>query len=151
MRLHRKCTGTRLRKVFKCYHDRKLDHWNMRTFALVQLNFEDHCQMETTTNSPERRRRDGSTDRDWRFFRQRSQRYQSLQDIPSCLLHLRYTHTRRARNHSMGTEGNMRWRKEVILGMASSTTANLVESMETGTRILSTRRLCCIAIRRLVE
>jgi hypothetical protein len=85
------------------------------------------------------------------FFRQRSQRYQSLQDIPSGLLHLRYIHARWARNHSMGTEGKTRWRKEVVLGMASSTTANLVESMEIGTRILSTRWLCCTAIRRLAR
>jgi hypothetical protein len=88
MQLYRKFTGTRLRKVFKCYHDRKLDHWNMGTFALLQLNFEYHCEMETTTKSPERRRRDGITDRVWRLFRQRSQRYQSLQDIPLGFLHL---------------------------------------------------------------
>jgi hypothetical protein len=112
MRMYRKCTGTRLRKVFTCYHDRKLDHWNMGTFALLQLNFEDHCEMETTTKSPVQLRRDGSTDRDWRLFRQRSQRYQSLQDIPLGLLHLRYIHTRWARNLSLGTERKMRWRKE---------------------------------------
>jgi hypothetical protein len=35
MRLHGKCPGTRLRKVFMGSHDRTLDYWNMRTSALV--------------------------------------------------------------------------------------------------------------------
>jgi hypothetical protein len=65
-------------------------HWNMGTFALVQLNFEYHCEMETATKSPERRCRDGSTDQDWRFLGLRSQIYQSLQDITSGFLHLQY-------------------------------------------------------------
>jgi hypothetical protein len=141
------CTGTRLRKVFKCYHDRKLDHCNVGTFALVQLKFEDHCEMETAKKPPERRHRDGSTDRDWRLFGQRSQRYQPLQDIPSDLLHLLYIHTQCTSNHILGMEGKTIWRKDVVLGMSSSTMANLVESMETDTRILSIRWLCCTVIR----
>jgi hypothetical protein len=36
----------------------------MGTSALVQLNFEDNCEMATATRSPERHRRDVSTDRD---------------------------------------------------------------------------------------
>jgi hypothetical protein len=40
VRLYMKCLGTRLRKVFPGSHDGKLDHWNMGTSALVQLNFE---------------------------------------------------------------------------------------------------------------
>jgi hypothetical protein len=149
MRLYMKCTGTRLRKVFTGSHDRKLDYWNMGTSALVQLNFEDNCEIATATKSPERRCRDGSTDQEWRVFRQRSQRYQSLQNIPSGLLYLRCIHSRWARNYRLGTEGKALWRKEFVLGMAISTVANLVESMETGTRLLSTRWLCCTAIRRL--
>jgi hypothetical protein len=42
-------------------------------------------------------------------------------------------------------------RKEVVLGMASSTAANIVESMEIGPRLPSTRWLCCIAIGRLAR
>jgi hypothetical protein len=38
-------------------------------------------------------------------------------------------------------------RKEVELGMASSTTANLLESMETGTSIISTRWMYYAATR----
>jgi hypothetical protein len=64
MRMYRKCIGARLRKVLTGSHDGKLDNWNMGTSTLVQLNFEDNCEMEAAPKSPERRRRDGSTDRD---------------------------------------------------------------------------------------
>jgi hypothetical protein len=62
------------------------------------------------------------------------------------LLHLRYIHPQGARNYRFVTEGKAQWRKEFVLGMASSTAANIVESMETGTRLLSKRWLCCTAI-----
>jgi hypothetical protein len=81
--MYRKCTVTRLRKVFNCYHDRKLYHWNMGTFALVQLNFEDHCKMETANKTPEQHRRDGITDREWLFFTK------DLKDINRCRIYLR--------------------------------------------------------------
>jgi hypothetical protein len=48
-----------------------------------------------------------------------------------------------------GREGKERWRKEVILVMASSTSANLVESMETCARLLNSIWLCCTAAVRL--
>jgi hypothetical protein len=51
---------------------------------------------------------------------------QSLHNIPPSLLHLQYIHIQRTRNHSMSTEGKARRSEEVDLGMASSTTANLL-------------------------
>jgi hypothetical protein len=64
MRMYRKCTGTRPRKIFTGSHDIELEHWNMGTFALMQLNFEDHCEIETVTKLPELRYRYGSIDQD---------------------------------------------------------------------------------------
>jgi hypothetical protein len=52
MRLFWKYTGTRIRKVLMCSRDRKLDHWNMGTFSLVQISFEVLCKMETVTKLP---------------------------------------------------------------------------------------------------
>jgi hypothetical protein len=42
-----KCSRGRLRKVFTGPDDVKLDYRNMGTPALVQINTEDNCGMET--------------------------------------------------------------------------------------------------------
>jgi hypothetical protein len=75
-----------------------------------------------------------------------------LKDINRCRIYLRVfyisdisTHDGKESQPGHGREDEMEEGSHP--GHASSTTANLVESMETGTIILSTRCLCCTAIR----
>jgi hypothetical protein len=79
-----------------------------------------------------------------------------LKEINRCRIYLRVFYISDIASHDgqgiaeREKKRTARCRKEVVMGMASSAVTHLVESLETGTRPLSTRRLCYSAIRRLV-
>ena len=123
----------------------------MGSFALMQLNLENNREMVTQTKQNERRRNHGTISSEWRILCKRTQGNQSLQNIPTCFSHIRYIDIQWTGNSRLGKKGKEERGKEINLGMAGTTAANVIEVMEKNTHKFSTGWMHRTSARRLAR